>query len=132
MTGVSSALQIEGGPEGIAYVPLGSDLFPNESVLISEYGAGKVAAYDTDSNGDPIPATRRDFVTGLSGAEGAFIDPVTGDFLFSTFGGGNKVVVVRGFAAPEPTPTPETGGTMLLLLVGAGICGMAINRAKAA
>ena len=43
-------------------------------------------------------ATRRDFVTGLDGAEGAFVDPVTGDFLFSTYGGGNRVIVVRGFA----------------------------------
>lgn len=37
------------------------------------------------------------------------IDPLTGDFLFSTFGGGNQVVVVQGFAIPigeTPTPTP--------------------------
>lgn len=39
-------------------------------------------------------------MTGLSGAEGAAIDPLTGDFLFSTFGGGDRVIVVRGFAAP--------------------------------
>ena len=43
-------------------------------------------------------ATRRDFITVLEGAEGAAIDPLTGDFLFSTFGGGHRIIVVRGFA----------------------------------
>ena len=36
---------IPGAPEGIAVVPSGSALFPNPSLLISEYGAGKIAAY---------------------------------------------------------------------------------------
>ena len=36
----------------------------------------------------------------MNGAEGAFIDPVTGDFLFSTFGGGDRVVSIQGFSAP--------------------------------
>ena len=40
-------------------------------------------------------------MTELDGAEGAFLDPVTGDSLFSTFGGGNRVIVVRGFAAAD-------------------------------
>ena len=31
---------------------------------------------------------------------GPFIDPFTGDFLFSTFGGSSQVVVVRGFTRP--------------------------------
>jgi hypothetical protein len=101
---------ISGGPEGIFYVPLGSPLFPNPSVLVSEYATGRVAAYDLDPNGNPIVATRRDFITGLSGAEGAAIDPLTGDFLFSTYGGGNQVVVVSGFV-PEPA-------TLSLLALG--------------
>jgi len=33
-------------------------------------------------NGDPIVATRRLFVSGLDGAEGAYLDPLTGDYLF--------------------------------------------------
>jgi hypothetical protein len=40
-------------------------------------------------------------VTGLTGAEGALIDPVTGDFLFSTFGGGNKIIRISGFVVPS-------------------------------
>jgi hypothetical protein len=39
-------------------------------------------------------------VTGLVGAEGAWIDPLTGDFLFSTFGGSNRVIKVSGFELP--------------------------------
>lgn len=98
----SAVTDIQGGPEGIVYVPAGSPHFPNDSVLISEYAAGAIGAYEIDANGDPILATRRTFMTGLSGAEGAFRDPATGDFLFSTFGGGNRVLVVRGFSADCP------------------------------
>lgn len=90
---------LEGGPEGFLYVPPNSPLFPNYSMLVSEYSAGKVAAYEVDQYGIPDLGTRRVFVDELYGAEGAFIDPVTGDFLFSTFGGFNQVVVVRGFAS---------------------------------
>jgi hypothetical protein len=93
----TNAISLGGGPEGIVYVEAGASLFPRESVLISEYSRGKIASYETDGQGDPIPDTRRDFITGLSGAEGGTRDPVTGDFLFSTFGGGNRVIVVRGF-----------------------------------
>jgi len=106
------AVTLVGRPEGIAYVPLGSAQFANPGVLVSEYGAGKIATYEIDANGDPIVATRREFITGLIGAEGAAIDPGTGDFLFSTFGGSNRVLVVRGFQpAVTPTPTPTATAT---------------------
>jgi hypothetical protein len=39
-------------------------------------------------------------LTGLKGAEGAFFDPATGDFLFSTWsgtGGSERVILVEGF-----------------------------------
>jgi len=98
------------GPEGFVYVPPGSPIFPSgTSMLVSEYGNGVVATYQIDGGGNPIPATRAVFISGLTGAEGAVIDPVTGDFLFSTFGGGNQVIAVSGFAVPQqetPTPTP--------------------------
>lgn len=98
------------GPEGFVYVPPGSPIFPSgTSMLVSEYGNGVVASYQIDSGSNPVPASRAVFISGLTGAEGAVIDPVTGDFLFSTFGGGNQVIVVRGFAIPvgaTPTPTP--------------------------
>jgi hypothetical protein len=92
------------GPEGFVYVNAGSPRFNGASLLVSEYSAGRVSAFEVDGDGDPRVSTRRDFITGLSGAEGAFVDPVTGDFLFSTFGGANRVIVVRGFARPLPPP----------------------------
>lgn len=114
LTSASLTATIVGGPEGFVYVPQGSTQFANQSMLVSEWGAGEVASYEIDGQGNPIVASRRDFMTGLSGAEGAFIDPVTGDFLFSTFGGGNQVIVVQGFTAPVPEPA-----TLAVLGVGA-------------
>lgn len=88
------------GPEGIAYVPIGSQGFQVHSMLISAYDLGKVVAFEVGANGLPIPNTGKDLITGLNGAEGAVIDPVTGDFLFSTFGGGNRIILVSGFSIP--------------------------------
>lgn len=105
ITAASYRTTITGGPEGFIYVPLGSPSFPLPSILVSEYSAGSVAAYEVNGSGDPIVATRQTVISGLSGAEGATIDPLTGDFLFSTFGGGDRVLLVRGFAQPSPTPT---------------------------
>jgi hypothetical protein len=60
-----------------------------------------------------VLSTRRVIVTGLSGAEGALVDPVTGDFIFSTFGGEGRIIVVRGFRAPPPElPPPVAGKTV--------------------
>ncbi len=114
---------VPGGPEGFVYIAAGNPLFSVNSMLISEFSAGEVGAYELDADGNPDVSTRRPFVTGLSGAEGAAIDPLTGDFLFSTFGGANQVVVVQGFLAPPPpngAPEPGTlalGGLALLAMV---------------
>lgn len=90
-------IPIGGGPEGIVYVEAGATLFPGASVLVSEYASGAITSFEIDGNGDPVPDTRRVFISDLTGAEGGARDPVTGDFLFSTFGGGNRVLVVTGF-----------------------------------
>jgi hypothetical protein len=95
---------LSGGIVGFVYVNAGSRQFTGPSMLVSEYSADGVAAYNVDAAGNPIASTRRQFISGLDGADGAFIDPVTGDFLFSTFGGGDRVVVVRGFARALPPP----------------------------
>lgn len=92
------------GPEGIAYIPAGSAAFPNLSMLVSSYSRGVVVVYEVETNGLPKISTARDMVVGLTGAEGALIDPVTGDFLFSTFGGGNKVIRISGFENPSSVP----------------------------
>ncbi len=98
------SIAIGGGPEGVVYIAGGSPGFPNDSILVSRYGFGTVVAYEIDGNGDPIVRTIRDFVTGLSGVEGAAIDPLTGEFFFSTFGGGNRVIRVSGFTPPPSCP----------------------------
>lgn len=103
-----------GGPEGFIYVPPGSPAFFAPSMIVSEYGSGAVRAYAIDANGAPIPDTRRNFITGLSGAEGAVLDPINNDFIFSTFSGGDRIVIVSGFVIPEPATTA-------LLLIGLGV-----------
>jgi len=72
------ASTLPGGPEGFVYVPMGSQLFPNLSILVSEFSANQVTTYDVDGNGNPNIASQRVFMTGLGGAEGATIDPLTG------------------------------------------------------
>ncbi len=103
-------LNFASGPEGFVYVPVGSPQFPNFSILLSDFDADEVVTYQLDANGDPIESSKTLFVSDLSGAEGAVIDPVTGDFLFSTYGGGDRVIAVQGFTSPAPTYT--VGGTV--------------------
>jgi hypothetical protein len=92
-------LTLPGGPEGFVYVAAGSPLFTAHSMLVSEWSANAIATYEIDAAGDPALATRKDFITGLQGAEGAYRDPATGDFFFSTWGQTlDRVIVVRGFA----------------------------------
>ncbi len=105
VTGIPGST-LPGGPEGWAYVPFGSPGFSQPSMLVAEYSAGNVSAFEMDANGNPIIASRRSFITGLSGAEGAAIDPVSGAFVFSTFGGGDRVLIVEGFEPPDPPPPP--------------------------
>jgi hypothetical protein len=109
---VGSALQavLGGGPEGFVFIDdEGNEGFDVDSLLIAEYSDGAIAVYDLNENGDPIVTTRRDFVTGLTGAEGAAIDPLTGDFLFSTFGGGDRIIRVDGFTRPPLFAGSVTG-----------------------
>ncbi|MFO0783495.1 MAG: hypothetical protein U0636_07410 [Phycisphaerales bacterium] len=94
---VNGGVFIGGGPEGLAYVHGGNPNFAVDSILVSEYSTGSVAVFDADTNGDPIPSTRRVLTSGFGGAEGATIDPLTGDFIFSSFGGANRVIRISGF-----------------------------------
>jgi hypothetical protein len=130
ITAANLRTTIVGGPEGFIYVPTGSPDFPVPSILVCEWSANNVAAYEVNGSGDPITATRADFITGLDGAEGAVIDPLTGDFLFSTFGfaaDSDVIMVVEGFAAPEPIevaiPTLGRSGAIVFVmaLLTAGI-----------
>ena len=126
--GVAGIQNVPGGPEGFVYIAAGNAGFSANSMLISEYQAGVVGAYTVDSEGNPLVASRRTFLSGLTGAEGAAIDPLTGDFLFSTFGGSSQVVVVSGFAPPVVAiPEPET---YVLMLAGLGLLGTVARRRR--
>ncbi len=50
---------LQGGPEGFTYIASGNAAFASNSLLLSEYQAGIVSAYEVDANGDPIASTRR-------------------------------------------------------------------------
>lgn len=107
-----SVVLVGSSPEGVVYIAKGNPQFTAPSVLVSDFDNGLIAAYEVDDNGDPVLATRRIFMEGLEGAEGAAVDPVTGDFLFSTFGGGDKLVVVRGFHGSIPNKPPTVALTL--------------------
>jgi len=113
------------GAEAFVYVPLGSPQFSSQSMLVAEYGTGTVGSYPVDANGNPIPASRRNFINGLTNAQLAAIDPVTGDILLATFGSPNQVIEVTGFAAPLVTTTlphvaDGNGFDTLVLLINTG------------
>ena len=91
------------GAEAFVYVPLGSPLFTNQSMLVAEYGTSTVGSYLIDANGNPIPSSRRNLITGLGNAQLAAMDPLTGDILFATFGLPNRVILVRGFGPGAPS-----------------------------
>ena len=120
-----------GGPEGAVYIDGSNAGFGGiDSLLVSEWGAGLVGAYQLDAFGNPIVATRQDFLTGLGGAEGALIDPLTGDFLFSTFGAGNSLFVISGFQAPPPPGGVPEPATWTMMLLGFGFIGGAMRSAR--
>ena len=100
---VSRDAEIAGGPEGFVYVPQGSPRFADNEMLVSDWTDNTISVYSVDNAGNPVPSSRRPFVIEVTGPEGAAIDPLTGDFFFSTFAPGNdKVLVIRGFAVPPP------------------------------
>lgn len=120
VTGAKHETSLVNGPEGLLYAPPGSpQLVDYRAMLVCEYSAGSVGVYQIDDQGNPIAESRVDFISGLAGAEGAALDPLTGDFLFSTFGGGDQVIVVRGLAAP-PSADLVMGKKASANAVGAG------------
>ena len=92
------------GPGGFAYVPSGSPGFPIQSVIVAEWSVDRVGVYEVNGQGNPLPATRRDFFTRFPKPWGAYFEPETGDYLFLTWLGGgvatDSVFVVQGFAKP--------------------------------
>lgn len=101
ITGAVLDTTIVGGPEAFVYVSSENPEFPQDGLLVAEWSAGNIAAYVADAKGTPINNTRKDFIVGLDGAESAYIDPSSGDFLFATFSGSERLIAIRGFK-PQP------------------------------
>lgn len=98
---------LENGPGGFAYVPAGSPGFTKQSLIVAEWSKDTVATYEVDDQGDPLPATRKPFFTAFPRPWGAYFEPVTGDFMFLTWGSApERVFIVQGFAPPPPPPPP--------------------------
>jgi hypothetical protein len=106
---VSAATQsttLPNEPGGFAYVPAGSPGFDQQTIIVAEWRAGdatldRVAVYDADDAGDPVPTTRREFFTRFPRPWGAYFEPVTGDYLFLSWGAGvDRLFLVQGFVPP--------------------------------
>jgi hypothetical protein len=89
-------------------VPPGSPGFPTQTLIVAEWtfdpAMDRVAVYDVDTaTGDPIVTTRREFFSRFPRPWGAYFEPVTGDYLFLSWGAGeDHVYIVQGFVPPPP------------------------------
>lgn len=89
----TNSVSLINGIDAFMYVKGGSPGFAKDSLLMTEYDTNQVSAYEIDDNGNPLADTRQDFINGLGfhspdaliGVMGATTDPLTGNFLFSTF-----------------------------------------------
>lgn len=91
------------GCGGFAYIPAGSPRFAQGGLMMAEW-ATTVSAFDVDAQGDPIPSTRKPFLTGLEGSWAAYFDQVSGDYLFPSWGRQpeDTIILVQGFVPPPP------------------------------
>ena len=92
---------LEGGPEGLVYVPEGSPGFDAPSMIVAEYSNNELGAYEVDAAGSPEPASRRTFLQAPL-PEGAFLSDGAGELIFTS---ASTVLVVHGFAGGA-TVTP--------------------------
>ncbi len=86
---------VAGYPEGMAYVPLAAPLLGGK-LLIAEWSAGNLAAYDIDAIGNPLPASRVLVAGGAFGIGGGAVDPVSGDIVFLS---SSRMLLLRNGAA---------------------------------
>ncbi len=110
VTSVSHVATLPYNPGGFAYVPAGSAGFAAQSIIIAEWSQtslqdDRVSVYETDDAGDPLVGTRREFMIKFPRPWGAYFEPLTGDYLFLSWGtGDDHVYIVQGF---EPPPLIE-------------------------
>ncbi|NER35197.1 MAG: DUF4114 domain-containing protein [Oscillatoria sp. SIO1A7] len=87
------------GPGSFIYPLLGAPEFATPGLLMAEWDANGIYAYEVDSDGNPIAASRELFMP-YHGVWGATVDPITGDFLFTPWSGGGGITIVRGLGQP--------------------------------
>ncbi len=113
VSNVTAVMEFGGGnsPAQMLWVPPSSPGFDNanQHVLLANYGSQRIAAYQLDANGHPNFGTQLAFMTGLVGSIGAVVDPLTGDFLFSTYGasGAGDHIYVVSRTAPSGGPAGD-------------------------
>jgi RHS repeat-associated protein len=89
------------GPGAFVYVPTTAPNFSGgNSLVMAEWNVGEIAAYEVDSQGNPIASTREVMIDDYNGAWGAIADPVTGDLIFNAWRRFNNIMVVRGLGKP--------------------------------
>jgi hypothetical protein len=103
---LATNVTVPNNPGGFAYVPAGSQNFPNQSIIVAEWSQtdstkDRVVVYEVDGAGDPQLPTRREFFAKFPRPWGAYFEPVTGDYIFLTWGAGDdRVYIVQGFVPP--------------------------------
>ncbi len=107
ISAIAETATLPNEPGGFAYVPAGSPGFTTQSLIVAEWRSDpsldRVAVYDVDANGDPLPATRREFFSKFPRPWGAYFEPVTGDYMFLSWGSGDDhLYIVQGFVPPPP------------------------------
>lgn len=118
ISGCSNQVTTGGDPVGMGWVMNGAPGFSAPTVLVSLSGSQAVYAYTINANGLPDPATGRAFISGITGLAGAVVDPLTGDFLFSTYDGeSGHIFEVQGFTSSTPEPA-SCGLVAVAILAG--------------
>jgi hypothetical protein len=93
-------------PEGIAFIPQGSNHFSKDSLVMAEWTEHKISVFEIDQDANPIPSTRKVLLSNSGDANnrmypvGSFFDSTSGDLLFSTWpneGRSGDIIIVRGF-----------------------------------
>lgn len=122
VTGLTKKTQLPNNPGGFAYVPKGSPGFPDSRLIVSEWVdkapdglSDRVATYALDAEGDPLPNTRKEFLSKIHRPWGAYFEPLTGDFLFLQWQPSgpmmqnppDRVYIVQGFSPPPPPAIPR-------------------------
>ncbi|HZR81438.1 MAG TPA: hypothetical protein VFD92_10120 [Candidatus Binatia bacterium] len=98
VTGSTPTVVVGACPEGFVYRPAGTAGFANHSLVLAEWCASVVRAYEVDASGDPVATSGQVFVDGIPGPEGIAVDPTTGDILISQFGEPNRIYNVHAYA----------------------------------